>query len=724
VAVESDGSLQSAPEPFALPEVRSLLVETAHPPPGAPAIMPRAKPIRPVSEGYFPPLPPSLFLRNLPCVGIRDWPTPPPKPLPAEPRFVLLIDSWERQQTGLKTVENAATIAERFNLVFVLPHVRMSNIQGIPGWTQWRSNHAMDGFTSAKYLLPMWEYFDLEYTRGQLPVITFDEFLELNNYTITTALMLDWLADNCSSRPEWFPAYGARIQATQLVCMPAHFPSAQLSFNIVNRWLTPGAGTPIIEAEGRPAPRYPSVAFLNWRKNSFGSGDWSNELWGGKCRFRWARKWNATAVAWAKQNLPDRYVSIKIRSGNWLRWFWLPKKIDDVKACFDHIAQAVKYYHRQLGLPEDAPVFLSTEWPNPPESRWHFGGVSIMTASFNALYKQLNLVTYKNKAYDIGILTVISFNLLINAAVVVAFEDTMIEFARMYNPSLPMAIIGTQTIRKCDIWDPPGPNEPTQFLYLVQGKTFLEKPRFSGRSHTICLTYETPAAFCDHRPGTTWTSGRNRLWHLAVQLPHRYEYYIFLDDDVYLITGKLFEGMLLKWRPAVGVPGWAGHYPQPWKPPNNESEAVTLTAYQGFATAFHRDVVFNSLVLPYYDGMDEFSWWTSQLYAVYLGGIFHPDEVYGFQKVQCGNDRTGNYPKRWDLNAMNKPFIDECLTNETFRQENWKPFGVHAVPVAEPRSPDRRHALPNATLEHYLSQPTKWWTRIRELRAAALGGAP
>jgi len=43
---------------------------------------------------------------------------------------------------------------------------------------------------------------------------------------------------------------------------------------------------------------------------------------------------------------------------------------------------------------------------------------------------------------DIGILTVISFNLLINAAVVVAFEDTMIEFARMYNPSLPTEAFG------------------------------------------------------------------------------------------------------------------------------------------------------------------------------------------------------------------------------------------------------------------------------------------
>lgn len=36
-------------------------------------------------------------------------------------------------------MENAASVVAKFGLVFVMPHVRMSNIQGIPGWTQWMS---------------------------------------------------------------------------------------------------------------------------------------------------------------------------------------------------------------------------------------------------------------------------------------------------------------------------------------------------------------------------------------------------------------------------------------------------------------------------------------------------------------------------------------------------------------------------------------------------------
>jgi len=705
-----------------VPAAEPQLMEAAHPPPGPPKVMPKSNLTRPFSEMYFPPLPTTLYLRNLPCVGIRDWPAKPPKPIPKDPRFVLLVDSWERQQTGLKTVESAATIAERYDLVFVLPNVRNSNIQGIPGWTQWRSSHALDGFTGAKYLLPMSEYFDINFTRGFFPLITFEDYIALNNYTITTALMLDWEHDKCRNRPEWFPAHGARIQATQLYCFPARFPSTKLTRQQVDQWLTPGAGDPLPEADGRLPPKYPSVALLNWRKCSLGEGDWYDELWGKRCRFRWARKWNDTAVAWAKENLPDRYVAIKIRSGNWLRWFWIPKKVDDVRTCFTDMARAAKYYLRQMGLPEDAPVFLSTEWPNPPESRWHFGGVSIMTASFNALYKELNVVTYRNKAYDLGIVTVISFNLLINAAVLISFEDTMTEFARMYNPSLPVAIVGTMSRRICDLWDPPNATTPPpQFLYLVQGKTFLERLQYSQNSDMLCLTWQTAVPWCDHKPGTTWTTGRNYLWAKAVRLPRRYDYYVFLDDDIFINTMREYERMLLKWRPAIGVPGWAIHYPQPWGPPRNESEALRISAYHGYITAFHQDVMFHSLVLPYYDGMDHFSWWTSQVFTIYLGQVFHPGEVLGFQKVPCGNDFSGNYPKQWDINVMNRPFLEECITNETLRKEHWKGFALEAETIAAPLSPTRGHALPNETLAHFLGQPTDWWRKIRALREEALG---
>eukprot|EP00668_Euglena_longa_P033035 GGOE01042537.1.p1 GENE.GGOE01042537.1~~GGOE01042537.1.p1 ORF type:complete len:754 (+),score=168.46 GGOE01042537.1:56-2317(+) len=673
----------------------------------------------PLHQMYFPKLYAPLLLRNLPCVGIRDRPVLSPKPMPKEPRFVLLVDSWERQQTGTKTVENAATIVERFGLVFVMPHVRMSNIQGIPGWTQWKSTHALDGFTAAKYLMTMGEYYDLDFTRGYLPLVSFDEFMELSNYTITTALMLDWEKNNCSgNRPEWYPAYGARIQATQLYCMPGNFPSANLSEQVIRPWFTYGAGQPIPEAQGRPPPKLPSVAFLNWRKNSFGSHVWDESLWGGKCRFRWAPKWNQVALDWAREVLPDKYVGIKIRSGDWLRWFWIPKKLEDVKVCFDHIAAAAKYYLRKMGLPEDAPVYLSTEWPNPPESRWHFGGVSIITASFNSLFKELNLVTYKNRAYDIGITTIISFNILLNAAVVVGFEDTMMAFVRQYNPAVPIVAVGGQSERKCNNWNPPADGTGHRFLYLVQGKEFLEKARYSDDSDTLCLTFGKKVEFCEYLPSSTWTEGRNHLWKTAVRLKHKYEYYIFMDHDITLSSNAVFESLLLRWRPAIGVPAGAMQLPNNF--PQRTRGALRITAFHASLNAFHRDVFFHSVLLPYYDGMDSFSWWTSQLYLTYLSRIFYSNEVYGFPNVNANNWQRGQYPDRWDLSRMNAPFFRECITDPSIQRNFSQRVAPHAEPVAEPLPEGRSHAMPETLLVEHLSRNTVYWKRVRQMRQEAL----
>ena len=90
--------------------------------------------------------------------------------------------------------------------------------------------------------------------------------------------------------------------------------------------------------EGRQ-PTLPSVAFLNWRKHTLGDHEWFMDLWRNQCRFRWNPKWNKTAVEWASKHLPQKYVALKIRSGDWLRWYWLPKKREDVMICFDHFAE-------------------------------------------------------------------------------------------------------------------------------------------------------------------------------------------------------------------------------------------------------------------------------------------------------------------------------------------------------------------------------------------------
>jgi len=137
--------------------------------------------------------------------------------MPANPRYLLVTDMWERGGQALLSFEHVVQLCITHNLVLVLPFVRDTQIQGMPGWTQWRAietRHAMS-FTAAKELFPLSDYLDIAYTQQFLPIVDFQEFSILSNWTITTAIQLDWMSNGCINKPEWYPAFGATIQATQ-----------------------------------------------------------------------------------------------------------------------------------------------------------------------------------------------------------------------------------------------------------------------------------------------------------------------------------------------------------------------------------------------------------------------------------------------------------------------------------------------------------------------------
>lgn len=46
---------------------------------------------------------------------------------------------------------------------------------------------------------------------------------------------------------------------------------------------------------------------------------------------------------------------------------------------------------------------------------------------------------------------------------------------------------------------------------------------------TLCLTYGKKVDFCEYLPQSTWTTGRNHLWKVAMRLKRKYEYYIFIS---------------------------------------------------------------------------------------------------------------------------------------------------------------------------------------------------
>ena len=361
-----------------------------------------AKPTgKPFKQLYTPPLPDKLMSGAIQCPSISKEKVGAPRPLPPNPRFLVLADAWERQLGATNALDALAELIHKFNLVLVEPFVHMSSIQGIPGWVQWRSSHALSGFLATEQLLTLSEYYDTDYTRAFVPMISYEEFSRMTQSTATSLIMFDWDNNNCGGlRPEWWPAYGAKLQTTQLLCVKPSTPFEALSADQVNRWFEPEHGEKLPEAEGRPPSNVPAVVFDNWRKHAFQPGAGAPPLWNGHCRFRWNPKWNATAAEFAYSHLPEQYVAIRLRTGLFLD---RGSQRDTVLHCFDQIVVAVKYYLGQAGLPLDTPVLLDTDWPEPLPGKGRYQAIAIMTEAFNKFERKLNLVSFTNQSYDSGI---------------------------------------------------------------------------------------------------------------------------------------------------------------------------------------------------------------------------------------------------------------------------------------------------------------------------------
>ena len=97
-----------------------------------------------LENAHFPRLPDSLSVARIPCAGIADRPLKNAAPMPANPRYLLVTDMWERGGQALLSFEHVVQLCITHNLVLVLPFVRDTQIQGMPGWTQWR---CVDGGT-------------------------------------------------------------------------------------------------------------------------------------------------------------------------------------------------------------------------------------------------------------------------------------------------------------------------------------------------------------------------------------------------------------------------------------------------------------------------------------------------------------------------------------------------------------------------------------------------
>jgi len=213
------------------------------------------------------------------------------------------------------------------------------------------------------------------------------------------------------------------------------------------------------------------------------------------------------------------------------------------------------------------------------------------------------------------------------------------------------------------------------FIYLVQGKAELIKNFFYlEKREDACVLYATYDKYIEGAffiPNSTWGEGRNYLLNKALELKERFQYFIFIDDDVRFLKGgfEKFEQQLLKYKPSIAVPVFVPKTKATIieiKVPYWKRSKITFKYQQckradAQFIAFHKNVITDCLVVPLQTQFDKISWWftssTQQLLILNL----YPKSFLQFNNIEVANDLHREYInnefKRIQLNWLSNQFI-------------------------------------------------------------------
>ncbi|NBP57557.1 hypothetical protein EBU71_13675 [bacterium] len=110
--------------------------------------------------------------------------------------------------------------------------------------------------------------------------------------------------------------------------------------------------------------------------------------------------------------------------------------------------------------------------------------------------------------------------------------------------------------------------DDVSFVYLIQAKGSLPSIYECLRSRDfILLSYKEQTQDSHiYFPNSTWTTGRNKLREYALNLKKKYDYYIFLDEDVVFLEKNQEDGfteverLIRKYLPIIATPNYVGYY--------------------------------------------------------------------------------------------------------------------------------------------------------------------
>ena len=224
---------------------------------------------------------------------------------------------------------------------------------------------------------------------------------------------------------------------------------------------------------------------------------------------------------------------------------------------------------------------------------------------------------------------------------------------------------------------PPPPEvpsmKPSRFLYLLQTESCLPSNLKSNETigdpricncDVLVLSYRKT---CRERPldhvqyifesKTTWETGRNLLFEVAMMRKEKYWYYIFMDDDVILESlehrqpWRMYENFLRQVEPAVGgvdctcypfleyatsARRMQGCGPMP-------SLYYSTPRFDAAFNGFHYQAI--EYILPYLERFDYHSWSLAALYASIKMELFFAGHAVLHTKLYVTNPAHRPYPR-------------------------------------------------------------------------------
>ncbi|KAJ7389255.1 hypothetical protein OS493_032723 [Desmophyllum pertusum] len=250
--------------------------------------------------------------------------------------------------------------------------------------------------------------------------------------------------------------------------------------------------------------------------------------------------------------------------------------------------------------------------------------------------------------------------------------------------------------RLCDgfargLWNQTGGGKGSEIVYLVQAQSCISehfssfiKLESSTKRDVIVLSWgkqcldsstNLSSVVYVYEKNTTWSFGRNILYHLALKRNKKYRYYVFMDEDIeFFFTSnttqdiaywkeakhplEAFENFLRSYEPAIGLCNYCsrcgkllanGSYVpalccSPRTAAGNLPPILPVTiAFDAAVNAFHTKAIQH--LLPYRLDYEEISWWESQKYVILSSDVQFRGQVVRYTPVTAINNEHRDYPQ-------------------------------------------------------------------------------